>query len=125
MTWAEFRKRYEAEKLASLGEKTQQTAATAMNHLERVTNPDRLCKLTTATLSRFQAELRKPYEVVRGDKRILKAGMKDVTIASILRHLRPALSWGRVYGHVAAGARPAPAQTAQGPSADARPADHR
>ncbi|MEN6368059.1 MAG: tyrosine-type recombinase/integrase [Thermoguttaceae bacterium] len=93
LTWAEFRKRYETEKLSGLGEKTQQTAGTAMNHLERVINPDRLCKLTTATLSRFQAELRKPYEVVRGDKQTMKPGMKDVTITSILRHLRPALSW--------------------------------
>lgn len=93
VTWKEFRERYELEKMASLSPKTQETAATAMNHLERIINPDRLCKLTTATLSRFQAELRKPYEVVKGDKSIVKPRMKDVTIASILRHLRPALSW--------------------------------
>jgi integrase len=78
--WAEFRQRYENEKLATLASKTRDTARTAWNHPERVLNPDRLAKLTTANMSRFQARLR-------------QEGMTDVTIASHLRHLRPALSW--------------------------------
>ena len=49
--------------------------------MERVLNPDRLCKLTAATLSRYQALLR-------------QEGMSEVTIGSNLRHLRAALSWG-------------------------------
>ena len=93
MTWAEFRKRYEMEKLTGLAPKSQQTARTALNHVERVLNPDKLAKLTTANMSRFQSELRKPREVMNGDKRTIKPGMTDVTIASVLRHLRPALSW--------------------------------
>ena len=44
-------------------------------------NPDRLCKLTAAVLSRFQAKLR-------------EEGMGEVTIGSTLRHLRAGLSWG-------------------------------
>jgi integrase len=80
ITWAEFRQRYEAEKLAALAIKTQQTARTALNHVERVLNPDRLVKLTTVSMSRFQSQLR-------------QEGMTDVTLASVLRHLRPALSW--------------------------------
>ena len=43
-------------------------------------NPDRVAKLTTPSMSRFQAQLRQD-------------GMGDITLASVLRHLRPALSW--------------------------------
>ena len=80
LTWGEFRRRYETEKLATLARQTQQNGRGSLNHLERIVNPNKLAKLTTSTLSRFQAEL-------RGE------GMKDGTIASILRHLRPALMW--------------------------------
>jgi integrase len=88
VTWPEFRQRYEAEKLATLAPKTQDTGRTALNHVERVLNPDRLAKLTTANMSRFQAELR-------------QEGMGDVTLASVLRHLRPALNWAVSMGMLA------------------------
>ncbi|MEN6496074.1 MAG: site-specific integrase [Thermoguttaceae bacterium] len=80
ISWADFRERYESEKLSSLAESTQKTAATAMNHLERVINPLRLASVTTETLSLFQSQLRKD-------------GMKETTIGVVLSHLRPALSW--------------------------------
>ncbi|HYW81491.1 MAG TPA: site-specific integrase, partial [Thermoguttaceae bacterium] len=48
--------------------------------LERVINPARLSSLTSATMSRFQADLR-------------AEGMKDTTIAAHLGHLRAALGW--------------------------------
>ena len=80
ISWAEFRERYESEKLSSLAESTQRTAATALNHLERVINPERLASVTTDTLSLFQAKLR-------------KEGMKETTIGVVLSHLRPSLSW--------------------------------
>ena len=57
LTWDEFRERYEAEKLASLAPATQMAAAVSLDYLERVINPDRLAKLTSATMSRFQAKL--------------------------------------------------------------------
>ena len=88
LPWTEFRKRYEEEKLATLADRTVETAASALNHLERVLNPDRLSKLTAATMSRFQAKLR-------------AEGMKDVTIASHLRHLKAALSWAESLGLLA------------------------
>jgi len=78
--WQDFRFKYESEKLASLARKTQGAGWTAMNHLERVINPKRLSSVTSATISRFQAKLR-------------KEGMKDTTIAMHLHHLRAALSW--------------------------------
>ncbi len=88
LTWAEFRQRYEAEKLASLSAATQVSTASALNHLERVVNPDRLVKLTSATMSRFQSELR-------------KQGLRDTTVAHYLRHIRAALSWGVSMGMLA------------------------
>ncbi|MCX7429206.1 MAG: tyrosine-type recombinase/integrase [Planctomycetia bacterium] len=81
-TWAEFRRRYEEEKLASLAENTFDAATTALNHLERVL---RLSKLTAGTLSRFQAKLR-------------AEDMKDSTIACYLRHLKAAISWAESMG---------------------------
>ena len=78
--WSEFREQYEDQKLASLADKSRESAATAMNHLERVIAPQRLVSVDSQTLSRFQATLR-------------REGMKDTTIAAYLAHLRPALSW--------------------------------
>ncbi len=80
ISWADFREQYETEKLSSLAESTQRTAVTALNHLERVINPDRLAKLTSAVMSQFQAKLREEK-------------MRDTTLARNLRHLRAALSW--------------------------------
>ena len=88
LTWAEFRERYEAEKLATLARGTQHVVRSSFNHLERVLNPDRLIKLTTATMSRFQAKLR-------------EAGMRDTTLSHHLRHIRAALSWGVSMGMLA------------------------
>jgi integrase len=64
------------------------SAGSSLNHLERVTNPDKLAKLTTTTLSRFQSSLR-------------DGGMGDTTIARHLRHIRAALSWGVSMGMMA------------------------
>ena len=83
--WEDFREQYEEEKLSTLAENTQQSGASAMNHLERVINPKRLANLTSATLSRFQAKLR-------------KEGMKDTSLDAHLGHLRSALSWAVLMG---------------------------
>jgi integrase len=93
ITWAEFRKRYEDERLPSLAETTQAMARTSFNHIESILNPDRLSKLTAATLSKFQAELRKPREIIKDDKKETIPPIRETTIASVLRHLRPALVW--------------------------------
>ncbi len=85
ITWDEFRERYEQEKLSSLAPSTQKTAATAMNHLERIVDPLKLASVNAETLSKFQAALR-------------REGKKDTTIGVILSHLRPALSWAVTMG---------------------------
>ena len=94
LTWAEFRRRYEAEKMATLAEKTQFSMRSSFNHLERILNPDRLAKLTAEVMSTFQAKLRKGD----GDKH---PPMRDTTIAHHLRHIRAALSWGVSMGMLA------------------------
>lgn len=80
ISWQEFRERYESEKLASLAQSTADSAATAMNHLERLINPKNLTVLTSTVLSKFQAKMR-------------LEGMRETTIATHLRHLRAAISW--------------------------------
>ena len=80
ITWQEFRKRYETEKLPTLSAGTQESAKYSLNHLERLLAPDRLCKLTTDVMSKFQAKLR-------------EAGMIDTTAAKTLRHCKAALRW--------------------------------
>lgn len=88
ITWGEFRERYEEEKLVGLAEKTRDSASSALNHLQRVVNPKKLRSVNSATLSRFQSRLR-------------AEGMKDTTLASHLRHVRAALSWGVSVGLLA------------------------
>lgn len=80
ISWQEFRERYESEKLASLAKSTADSAATALNHLERLINPKNLIVLNSTTLSKFQAKMRLEE-------------MRETTIATHLRHLRAALSW--------------------------------
>ena len=80
ISWEEFRQRYENEKLSSLAQGTRDAAASALNHLERVISPERMTALTSGTMSRFQADLR-------------KEGMRDTTIDAHLGHIQAALNW--------------------------------
>ncbi len=88
VTWADFRKRYEEEHLATLAPQTVHKAGYALDRVERYLNPDRLCKLTAGALSTFQMKLR-------------DTGAKDTTVAAVLRHVRAALSWGVSVGMMA------------------------
>lgn len=88
ISWAEFRERYELEKLSSLAPNTALSSSGALNHLERVVDPQRLLALTATVLSRFQAKLR-------------QEGMKETTIATHLRHIHAALSWAVSMGFLA------------------------
>ncbi len=54
VTWADFRKRYEEEHLATLAPQTVHKAGYALDRVERYLNPDRLCKLNAGALSTFQ-----------------------------------------------------------------------
>jgi integrase len=87
VTWQEFRERFNSDKLAGMPESSRVAYNTALDHLERVKEPDRLASLTAAALSDFQGRLR-------------KAGMKETTLARHLRHIKAALRWGARVGLV-------------------------
>jgi integrase len=59
-----------------------------LDHLERIVNPDRLCKVTAATVSRFLMKLR-------------SSGLSDATVAKTARQLKAALRWAERQGMVA------------------------
>lgn len=89
LTWAGFRKRYEAERLGGdTPEKTRHAYVSALNHVDRVLNPGRLCQVTTRAVARLQQDLR-------------QEGMGESTIRRHLRHIRAALSWGKEQGLLA------------------------
>ena len=83
-TWEHFRQRFAEEKLAEMPPSSQRAYRVSLDHLERVINPDRLAKLTTAVLSDFKAKLAK--------------SMKATTLGKTLRHVKGALRWAERQG---------------------------
>ena len=65
ITWQEFRQRYQAEHVVTLAPRTGDSIKNALDKVEKILAPDRLSKLTAAVMSRFQAELRKPRQIVK------------------------------------------------------------
>lgn len=80
ITWDEFRERYEDERLVTKSRKMQSATSVAFNHFETLIGCDRLAKVDTNAISRYQKALR-------------KTGIKETSVACHLRHLRTALSW--------------------------------
>lgn len=80
LTWEEFRERYEDEWLVTKSANTQRVMSVTFNHFEQFIGVDRLAKVNTDMISRFQAELRKALD-------------KESTVACYMRHLRAALNW--------------------------------
>ncbi len=89
ITWADFRKRYEDEVLASLAVNTDAKCGGVFNAIEKHIGPKRLRDLTAERLSGFQAKLR-------------EAKLAESTIAGMLAHLRAALQWAVRMGLLAA-----------------------
>ncbi len=86
--WADFRKRYEEEHLASLSPAGRSSALFHLRQLEKHLDPDRLCKVNASALSIFQKKLR-------------ATGIKETSIASSLRAIKAALSWAVSVGMLA------------------------
>lgn len=86
--WADFRKRYEEEHLASLAPASRQSAAIALNRIETYLNPDKLRKVNASALSTLQTKLR-------------ATGIRETSIATVLRAVKAALSWGVSVGLLA------------------------
>ena len=92
ITWKEFRERFEREHVAALAESSHASYQAALNHVERVLNPDRLAKLTTAVMSDFRNKLRS------GDEAKARKPMKETTIDTTCRHVKAALRWAESMG---------------------------
>jgi integrase len=89
ITWEDFRRRLELEKLSSLSQRSDEATRTALNRLEVVASPRRLADVNAAMLSRFQKSLR-------------ENGLREPTIACYLRHIKAALNWAVKMGLLAA-----------------------
>ncbi len=85
LTWVEFRNRCDAEKLSAMPESSQVAYRVALDHFQRLIDPDRLAKLTPQVMSKFQAEAR-------------KQGMKATTLARHLRCIKACLRWAERQG---------------------------
>ena len=85
VTWDEFQRRYEDEKLAALPPATKETALASLRHVKRILKIEYLGKLTAAAMSTFAAALR-------------KEGTNDSTIAHHLRHVKAATRWAAKLG---------------------------
>ena len=79
-TWAEFRKRYEAEVVPGLAVRTAEKIRGVLDRVEKELNPNRLQDLTESRLSHFVAVLR-------------SAGAKENTVQGYLAHLKATLNW--------------------------------
>ena len=88
MTWDEFQRRYDEEKLVTLAPTTRETALAGLRHVKRVLNIEHLAKLSPSAMSKFAAECR-------------KEGMKDTTLAHHLRHIKAATRWAVKLGLMA------------------------
>ena len=102
ITWAAFRERYQEEHLASLSKAGRESAQFHLNQLEKHLNPDRLCKVNASSLSTFQTKLRKPRTKKKGKEVITLPPLKETSIASSLRAIKAALSWGVSVGMLGA-----------------------
>jgi integrase len=81
VTWAEFRKKYEDEKLAEMPASTRSLYGRTLDQVEERINPDRVCKLSAGVIGDFLTTLR-------------KSGLSDATVAKTARHLKALLNWG-------------------------------
>jgi integrase len=79
VSWEEFRKRYENEKVAGLRPKTQKNYRNALNQFENVIEPQHLSDLDDSNISRFRAHYRGLAE--------------ETSVDSYLRQIRPAARW--------------------------------
>jgi integrase len=86
VTWAEFRLQYEDEVLNSLADKTALKVGTIFDALEELAPVDRLVKLNSAAISKFQ-------QALRGSRNLAEA-----TIKVYLSHLQAALKWAERVG---------------------------
>lgn len=81
VTWAEFRERYETERLPALSRNTTNKVNSLFNAIEELIGVDKLAKLNSTQISTFQRRLR--------DER----KCEEATIKGLLAHLKACLNW--------------------------------
>lgn len=83
VTWAEFRERYETERLPALAENTANKVGSVFNAIEELVGVDKLSKLDSAQISKFQKRLREERKIA------------EATIKGMLAHLKACLNWAK------------------------------
>lgn len=110
MTWAEFRKRYEAKVVSAMAGESAFLALSSLDAFERVASPNKLSRITTETVDEFRTK-RLAEAVKVGGARIKATGqmptrkgperrVSPATVNKNLRYLRAALrtagEWGLI-----------------------------
>ena len=108
ITWSEFVRRYDAEKLATLAPSSRRSALGSLRQVKRVLGIEQLAKLSASAMSTFQAECR-------------KEGMKDTTLAHHLRHIKAATRWAVKLGLMSKAPAVEMPKRAKGSQARSRP----
>ena len=88
VTWSEFRDRYEDDCVSQMKDSTAVTVSGVFNNFERVMRPDRVSRINTNWIARFQ-----------------KLRLEEVSAATIegdCRVLKAALNWAKLQGYVTA-----------------------
>ena len=99
--WSDFRQQYEDDEVVHMKPSTQVTVSGVFNNFERVMKPDRLDRVTTQWITRFQKKRSEEASpsTIEGDCRVLKAAMnwartqgyiRDVPVFPKLRKARKA-----------------------------------
>ena len=83
VTWQEFRERYETERLPALAANTANKVNGVFNAIEELIGVDKLSKLDSAQISKFQRRLREERKVA------------EATIKGMLAHLKACLNWAK------------------------------
>lgn len=89
VTWAEFRERYETERLQFMAKNTADKVGGVFNAVEELIEPHRLSQLTTGEISKFQRKLREERDLA------------DQTVSGMLAHLKASLRWAGSVGILA------------------------
>ncbi len=100
MPWYEFRECYEMDGAAGLRDKTVQAYISTLNAFETHCNPKTVADLTTAKVTGFVRELRKPRKLRSKDEsgEFKVHRLTEASVARHLRHLKAICRWAHRQG---------------------------
>lgn len=91
MPWSDFRAEYESRKVIELAPTSRDKIRISLNLVESIIQPATVQAINEREVSRFAAELRKPYKTKFGKER---PGRSPSTVRGKLVDLQTALRWG-------------------------------